>query len=85
MISTIQSGKTPMFGSIMESIANEYNIPSIDMGVEIARLEMAGELVMISDFPVAGKLWFSVDGVHPGEVGHDLYLKVFTRSISKMK
>lgn len=85
MIPTIQSGRTPEFGAIMESIANEYNIPSIDLGVEIARLEMASELVMKGEFPIAGKLWFSADGVHPGEVGHDLYTKVFARSMVQMK
>lgn len=85
MIPTIQSGRTPGFGAVMESIANKYDIPSIDLGVEIASLEMAGELAMISDLPVAGKLWFSMDGVNPGEAGHNLYSEIFIRSLSQMK
>jgi hypothetical protein len=85
MIPTMQSGKNSAFGAALESIANNYNIPSIDFGVEIARLEMAGELAMISDLPVAGKLWFSMDGIHPGEAGHDLYTEIFMRSFSQMK
>jgi len=85
MLPAIQSGRTPGFGAIMESIANAYNVPSIDLGVEIARLEMASELIMKGEFPTAGKLWFSADGVHPGEVGHDLYAKIFARSMVQMK
>jgi len=69
----------------MESIANKYNIPSIDLGVEIARLEMAAELAMKSNLPVAGQIWFSMDGVRPGEAGHDLYTEIFIRSFSQMK
>lgn len=85
MIPTIQDGRNIGFGAVMESIANKYNIPSIDLGVEIARLEMAGELAMKSDLPVAGKLWFSMDGLRPGEAGHDLYSEIFIRSFSQMK
>jgi lysophospholipase L1-like esterase len=85
MIPAIQSGKTPAFGAVIESLANQYNIPSIDFGVEVARLEMAAELAMKSDLPVAGKLWFSMDGVHPGEAGHELYAEIFARSFNQMK
>jgi hypothetical protein len=84
MISTIQDGRNTAFGAVMESIANKYNIPSIDLGVEIAKLEMAAELSMKSDLPVAGKVWFSMDGVHPGEAGHRLYTEIFTRSFTQM-
>jgi hypothetical protein len=85
MVPTIQSGRTPGFGAVIESLANKYYIPSVDFGVEVARLEMAAELVMKSDLPVAGKLWFSMDGVHPGEAGHDLYSEIFARSFTQMK
>jgi len=85
MLPAMQAGRNTAFGAIMESIANKYNIPSIDLGVEIARLEMAAELAMKSDLPVAGKLWFSMDGVCPGEVGHDLYSEIFIRTFSQMK
>ena len=84
MIPTIQSGKTTGFGAVIESLANQYNIPSIDFGVEVARLEMAAELAMKSDLPVAGQLWFSMDGVHPGEAGHELYAEIFARSFKQM-
>lgn len=85
MLPAMQTGQNTAFGTVMESIANKYNIPSIDMGVEIASLEMAAELAMKSDLPVAGQIWFSMDGVRPGEAGHDLYTNIFTRAFVKMK
>jgi GDSL-like lipase/acylhydrolase family protein len=85
MLKAIQSGKTPGFGAIMETIANSYGIPSIDLGVEIAKREKAGELIFKGKAPVAGKLVFSGDGVHPGSAGHDVYTAVIARSMLRMK
>ncbi len=85
MLKTIQSGKTPGFGAIMEKAANVYGIPSIDLGVEIAKREKAGELIFKGKDPVDGKLVFSADGVHPGGAGHDVYTEVIARSMLKMK
>ncbi len=85
MLPAMQTGRNTTFGAIMESIANKYNIPSIDLGVEISRLEMAAELAMKNDLPLAGQIWFSMDGVRPGEAGHDLYTQIFVRSFSQMK
>ena len=73
------------FGAIMETVANAYGIPSIDLGVKIARREKAGELVFKSDAATAGKLVFSRDGVHPGNEGHDLYRDMIARSMLAMK
>lgn len=85
MLKTLQAGKAPWFGSIMETVANAYGIPSIDLGVEIARREKEGALVFKASAPVAGKLVFSADGTHPGEAGHDVYRDVIARSILAMK
>jgi hypothetical protein len=57
----------------------------IDLGVEIAKREKAGELVFKSDAAVAGKLVFSKDGVHPGNEGHDVYRDVIARSVLAMQ
>ena len=73
------------FGAIAEGVANRYGIPSIDLGVEVARLETAGELTFKGDKPVEGKIVFSGDGVHPGDAGHNIYRDVITRSILAMK
>lgn len=84
MVSELQAGRTPAFGKIMERVANEYGIPSIDLGVEIARRAKAGELIVKADGPVEGRLVFSKDGVHPGGEGHAVYCEVVARSMRKM-
>ncbi|MFZ2640484.1 MAG: GDSL-type esterase/lipase family protein [Verrucomicrobiia bacterium] len=85
MLKDLQAGKAPWFGPIMETVANTYGIPSIDLGVEIAKREQAGSLIFKADAPVAGKLVFSADGVHPGDAGHDVYRDVIARSMLTMK
>jgi len=84
MVRDLQANKAPAFGKVMEHIANAYGIPSIDLGVEIARRERAGVLIVKADGPVEGKLVFSKDGVHPGEEGHAVYCEVVARSMRKM-
>jgi len=85
MLKDLQAGKPPRFGTIMESIANAYGIPSIDLGVEIAKREQTGSLIFKANAPVPGKLVFSADGTHPGDAGHDIYREVIARSMLAMK
>lgn len=85
MLKDLQAGKQTAFGAIMENVANAYGIPSIDLGVEIARREKAGDLVFKSDALVAGKMVFSKDGVHPGNEGHEVYRDIIARSMRAMK
>ena len=84
MLKDLQAGRQPAFGRIMETVANAYGIPSIDLGVEVARREQAGSLIFKADAPVADKLVFSKDGTHPGDAGHDLYCTIIARSLQKM-
>ena len=84
MLKDLQAGKTPGFGAIMEGVANAYGIPSIDLGIEIAKREKAGSLIFQTNAPVAGKLVFSSDGVHPGDAGHNVYCDVIARSMLVM-
>ena len=37
MVKDLQAGKPPMFGQAMETIANAYGIPTIDLGVDYLR------------------------------------------------
>lgn len=85
MIDDISSGKQHFFGKIMETMANEYGIPSIDLGVEVMKQMKNDELVFQTDKPVEGKLWFSKDGVHPIDAGHELYATIVLRSFQTMK
>jgi hypothetical protein len=100
MVPTLQEGKFPRAASVMEEVANHYNIPSIHMGVEIADLVKQGKLIMKDEkgemTAVSGKsldegsgvgtvMVFSKDGVHPfTDTGHVLYMNAIERSINKM-
>jgi hypothetical protein len=46
LLPDIQLGKFPQAASVMEQIADYYGIPSIHMGLEVARLEKLGKLQM---------------------------------------
>jgi hypothetical protein len=85
MLKELQSGRPPSFGRVMETVANAYGIPTIDLGVEVAQREKAGSLIFKADAPVAEKLVFSKDGCHPGDEGHDLYCAIIARSMLKME
>jgi lysophospholipase L1-like esterase len=84
MLGDLQSGKMPRAASAMEELADHYSIPSIHFGVEVARLEKAGELVFKAPKPKdfsAQPMIFSSDGVHPHiQTGHQLYLEAIARS-----
>jgi hypothetical protein len=45
----LAEGKMKRSDSVMETVADHYGIPSIHFGMEVARLEKAGRLVMKSD------------------------------------
>lgn len=89
MLPDLQSGKMPRSASAMEELADHYGIPSIHFGVEVARLEAAGELVLKAPRPKNIKsttpMVFSSDGVHPHiETGHRLYVEAIARSWPKI-
>lgn len=93
MLGDLESGRFPHAASVMEQVADHYNIPSIHMGVEVARLHQMGRLLFTGPLPrtdaerVAqnGKIVFSPDGVHPyPESGHQLYLESIERSMAKI-
>ena len=84
MLQTLQAGRQPRFGSIMETIANAYGIPSIDLGVEIAKREKAKNLIFKAKGWQNGNLVFSEDGTHPLEAGHAMYRDTVVRSMFQM-
>jgi lysophospholipase L1-like esterase len=85
MLKGLQEGRQTPFGVVMETVANTYGIPSIDLGVAIANREQTGGLVFKNDGPVAGKMVFSKDGTHPGDEGHEVYKEIIARSMLAMK
>jgi lysophospholipase L1-like esterase len=94
MLGELQDGKYPRAASAMEAIADHYGIPSIHMGLEVARMAEAGTVVFKAPKPktdaekaaLAGKVLFSSDGVHPHpEGGHVLYLDAVVRAMGTIK
>jgi len=94
MLETLQKGFLPRSASSMEKVADYYGIPSIHMGLEVARLQQAGKVIFKGDKPksetekeaLGGKILFSPDGVHPyTDSGHRLYLEAVVRSLSQIE
>lgn len=85
MVAALSEGKTPPFGAVLESIANAYGIPSIDMGLEVVKQLQTGQLIFKADTVPAGKAVFAKDGTHPGNEGHSIYRDVIVRSFEAMR
>ncbi len=94
MLETLQQERFPRAASSMEKVADYYGIPSIHMGVEVARLEKAGKLIFKGEKPktatekanLGEKILFSPDAVHPyADTGHQIYLEAVVRSFAKIE
>ncbi|UCD50194.1 MAG: SGNH/GDSL hydrolase family protein, partial [Phycisphaerales bacterium] len=94
MLQTLQEGFYPRSATAMEDVAEHYGIPSIHMGLEVARLEKEGRLIFKGPRPktdeekaaLGDKILFSPDGVHPYiDTGHQLYLEAIVRSIARIR
>ena len=77
----------------MEKVADHYGIPSIHMGLEVARMVKEGKLIF-EDRGIGrddektrdGKPVFSADGVHPFvETGHRLYAEAVARGMRQIE
>jgi hypothetical protein len=93
MLNDLKNGKYPRAASAMEALADHYGIPSLHLGLEIARLEKDGKLVFKGRRPqtdaekaaLGDKMLFSEDGVHPlAETGHEVYAQVVARCMEKI-
>lgn len=91
MLETLKAEQLPASQAAMEKIASHYGIPSINFGVEVARLEGAGRLVFRGKQPgsetelqaLGSRILFSPDGVHPyPDTGHALYLQSLVRAMA---
>jgi lysophospholipase L1-like esterase len=83
-------GKLQRSASAMEKVADFYGIPSIALGMEVAKLAKAGQLVWRAKLPkteaekaaLGGKFVFAADGVHPHDsTGQVLYTQAIIRSL----
>jgi hypothetical protein len=90
LVPPLLEGKFPRAASAMEKVADHYGIPTIHMGMEVARLAKAGKLEWKAPLPktpddkakLGDRFVFAPDSVHPHvETGHELYLQAVTRSL----
>lgn len=87
-LADLQTGIFSRAASAMEEVADHYGIPSIHLGMEVAKQAKDGTLVFKGEQPAKGNdaappaaLPFSTDGVHPlVETGHVLYTEAIARS-----
>lgn len=90
LVPPLLEGKMQRSASAMEKVADHYGIPTIHMGVEVARLAKEGKLLWKTRKPttpeekaaIGDKVLFAPDGVHPHpDTGHELYLQAVVRSL----
>ena len=83
-------GKLQRSASAMEKVADFYGIPSITLGMEVAKLAKAGKLVWRAPLPktdadkaaLGDKFVFAADGTHPHDsTGQVLYTQAIIRSL----
>ncbi len=93
-LADLQDGWFSRSASAMEEVADHYGIPTIHLGMEVARREADGSLIFKGEKAPAGDaapdpgtpMVFSTDGVHPlVETGHELYLEAIARSWEKLE
>jgi len=94
MLQTLQEGSYPRSAMAMEDIAEHYAIPSVHMGIDVARLEKEGKLIFKAAKPkteeektaIGDKVLFSPDAVHPyTDSGHQLHLEAIVRSMAQIR
>jgi hypothetical protein len=83
-------GKLQRSASAMEKVADFYGIPSITLGMEVAKLAKAGKLLWKAPLPktdadkaaLGDKFVFAADGTHPHDsTGQVLYTQAIVRSL----
>lgn len=90
LVGPLKEGNFQRSASAMEGVAGHYGIPTIHMGLEVAKLDKEGKLVWKAPLPktdaekkaAGGKFIFAPDSVHPHvETGHEVYLQAIVRSL----
>ena len=83
-------GKLQRSASAMEKVAEHYGIPTITLGMEVAKLAKAGQLLWRAPLPktdadkaaLGDRFVFAADGVHPHDsTGQVLYAQAIIRSL----
>lgn len=80
-----QKGELPEVVKKEEVLASYYNLPSIHMAVEAAKMEADGKLLWKgAKDDDSDKIVFSVDALHPVKEGGNLYAAAIARGLEKI-
>jgi hypothetical protein len=94
LVPPLLEGKFQRSASAMEKVADHYGLPTIHLGLEVAKLAREGKLEWRAKLPktdaekqaVGDKFVFAPDSVHPHpETGHELYLQAVARSLGPIE
>ena len=86
MTNDVKQGNCPRSSSAMEQLADFYGIPSVNFAVPVVELQTQGKLVFWTDKkPENGAIWFTEDGCHPRDEGHEVYLQLMAEALTQMK
>lgn len=94
LVPPLLEGKFQRSASAMEKVADHYGLPTIHLGLEVAKLAREGKLEWRAKLPktdeekqaLGGKFVFAPDSVHPHpETGHELYLQAVARSLGPIE
>jgi hypothetical protein len=86
MCNNLVKGISQQPSDFMEEVAQHYGIPTIHMGIEVARLMQQGKLVFKADpSENANTIVFTRDGTHPlTESGQPIYTAIVIKYLKKM-
>ncbi|MEM8901084.1 MAG: SGNH/GDSL hydrolase family protein, partial [Bacteroidota bacterium] len=91
-LTDLQNDTYPISAAAHDEVAAHYNVASIHLGLEVAKMEERGELIFEKSsgvngngYDTNGDLVFSRDGVHPTAAGHGLYRDAIARSFLLMQ
>lgn len=87
LLTDLKADKLPYPMTLMDRVAAHYQVPSINLGLEVARKVKAGTLIYQgASSRQDGKTVFSGDGVHPFlDTGHPLFLEAIVRSVPALQ
>jgi len=89
-VETLNSGKFQNAASVHDQVADHYGIPSIHMGMEVARMVRDKQAVFTASATANGRtadgeLVFTNDGTHPTELGYRLYAAAAIRGLEVLR
>ena len=87
MLDDLKAGKNYRSVRYMETVADYYDIPSVNFADDVLELLNEDKLVFKGDSKkeYSGKIVFTNDGTHPTyDGGHPIYTKTLSRSLLQM-